>query len=211
MARVPELSIRPAEFEDLDALYSVCLRTGAAGDDATGLYADGDLLGHVYVAPYVLLESGFGLVITADDAVVGYALAAPDTAEFEAEAASAWWPVLQRRYPLPDGPDAARRADDDLIALIHSPRVTPPELVAAYPAHLHIDLAPETQGLGAGRRLMDALEDDLRRRGASGVHLGTDPANVRSHGFYEHLGYTRLAPGELGTAPGAVTYVKALS
>ena len=66
------------------------------------------------------------------------------------------------------------------------------------------------QGIGAGRRLMAALETELVRVGAGGVHLGTSPRNVRSQGFYEHLGYRRLAPGELGTPDGAVLYVKAL-
>ena len=90
------------------------------------------------------------------------------------------------------------------------PAYTVPDLARAYPAHLHIDLLPAAQGIGAGRRLMAALETELVRVGAGGVHLGTSPRNVRSQGFYEHLGYRRLAPGELGTPDGAVLYVKAL-
>lgn len=210
MARVPELLIRPAEFVDLDAMYSICLRTGAAGGDATGQYRDGDLLGHIYVGPYVLLESAFGLVLDAGGDVVGYALGAPDTAAFDVEAAEAWWPRLRTRYPLPDGAEPYDGTDAGLIALMHRPPTTPTELLAAYPAHLHIDLLPEAQGTGAGRRLIEALEDGLRERGATGVHLGVDPANVAAQGFYAHVGYRRLAPGELGTPPG-VYYVKALS
>lgn len=209
MERVPELLIRPAEFVDLDAMYAVCLRTGAAGADATQQYRDGDLLGHVYVGPYVLLESAFGLVVTADELVIGYALGAPDTAAFDAEAADAWWPVLRRRYPRPEGARPYDGTDAGLIALIHAPPRAAPELLAAYPAHLHVDLLPEAQGTGAGRRLMGELEAGLRARGAGGVHLGVDPVNVRAQGFYEHLGYRRLGPGELGTS--GVVYVKALS
>ncbi|HWL43603.1 MAG TPA: GNAT family N-acetyltransferase [Ilumatobacter sp.] len=206
-----ELLVRPAAFDDVDAMYSICLRTGAAGEDANGYYTDGDLLGHIYVGPYVLLESGFGIVATSGDEVVGYALAAPDTAAFEFEAAAAWWPALQRRYPLPEGARPFEGRDDGLIALIHAPPAARRELLADYPAHLHIDLAPEAQGLGAGRRLMTELEAELVRRGVPGVHLGTAPTNVRSHGFYEHLGYRRLAAGELGTAAGEFVYVKQLT
>lgn len=205
-----ELVIRPAAFADLDDLYSICLRTGAAGGDATGLYDDGDLLGHVYVGPYVLLESAFGLVIEADGALAGYALAAPDTAAFEAEAEQAWWPRLRRRYPAPDTEPAAAPPDAALVELIHHPRLARRELLAEFPAHLHIDLAPEAQGLGAGRRLMAELEAELAARGAAGVHLGVDAANANAAGFYEHLGYRRLAPGEYGTPDGHVVYVKAL-
>jgi len=204
--RVPD--IRPAVFGDLDALYSICLRTGAAGDDATDLLTDGDLLGHVYVGPYLLMESGFGFVLADDEAVLGYALATADTAAFEAECATGWWPALQRRYPRPE--PGAEGLDAELIGMIHDPERTGGALVAAYPAHLHIDLLPEAQGTGAGRRLMAALEAELARRGAGGVHLGTSPRNVRSQGFYEHLGYRRLAPGELGIAESDVVYVNGL-
>lgn len=209
--RVPELVIRPAEFGDLDAMYSICLRTGAAGADASDVYRDGDLLGHVYVGPYVLMESGFGFALTADDTVVGYALATADTAEFEDECATAWWPALRRRYAEPE-PTTVDAGDPDagLLAAVHRPDRTAAGLAAAYPAHLHIDLLAEAQGSGAGRRLMAAVEEELRRRGATGVHLGTDPGNVRAQGFYEHLGYRRLAPGEYGIAPGAVVFVKDL-
>lgn len=212
MVRVPaaELVIRPVAFADLDDLYAICLRTGAAGDDATGRFRDGDLLGHVYVSPYVLLESGFGLVAEADGVVAGYVLATADTAAFEAEAETSWWPPLRRRYPAPDVEPVNRGPDDDLVELLHRPARARPELLAAFPANLHVDLAPEAQGLGAGRGLMEEVERELARRGADGVHLGVDPANVRACGFYEHLGYRRLAAGEYGTQAGHVVFVKRL-
>jgi ribosomal protein S18 acetylase RimI-like enzyme len=213
MGDVPELTIRPTEFGDLDAMYAICVATGDAGADAAALYSDPDLLGHVYVGPYVMMESSFGFVLDArtDDSaeVLGYAVAAADTAEFEAECEAAWWPALRRRYPAV-GARPGEDSDAGLIAMIHSPEPTGPEILAVYPAHLHIDLLPSAQGLGAGRKLMDAIEDELRARGAPGVHLGTDPANVRSQGFYAHVGYRRLAPGELGTAESDVIYVKQL-
>jgi ribosomal protein S18 acetylase RimI-like enzyme len=213
MGDVPELTIRPTEFGDLDAMYAICVATGDAGADATALYADPDLLGHIYVGPYVMMESGFGFVLEARTGdrseVLGYAVAAADTAEFEAECEAAWWPALRRRYPSAGGPPG-EDSDAGLMAMIHAPEPTGAEILAEYPAHLHIDLAPGAQGLGAGRKLMDAIEDELGARGAPGVHLGTDPANVRSQGFYAHLGYRRLVPGELGTADSDVIYVKRL-
>jgi ribosomal protein S18 acetylase RimI-like enzyme len=214
MGGVPELTIRPIEFGDLDAMYAICVATGDAGADARAMYSDPDLLGHIYVGPYVMMESGFGFALdarTGDSAeVLGYAVAAADTAEFEAECEAAWWPALRRRYPAVDAPPG-EDSDAGLIAMIHAPEPTGPEILAEYPAHLHVDLLPDAQGLGAGRKLMDAIEDELRARGAPGVHLGTDPANVQSQGFYSHIGYRRLAPGELGTAESDVIYVKRLA
>lgn len=209
MGGVPELVIRPAEFGDLDAMYAICLQTGDAGADATGRYGDGDLLGHVYVGPYVMMESGFGFVLTSSgpdgSAVVGYALGAADTLAFDAECEDAWWPALRRRYPRPEGTEPGHADDAALIALIHTPSVTDAELAARYPAHLHIDLLPEAQGVGAGRRLIEAVEVELRRRGASGVHLGVDPRNTRAQAFYAHLGYERYDADDA-----APVFVKAL-
>ena len=46
-------AFRPA---DLEELYRICLATGAGGDDASALYRDPRLVGHVYAAPYAVLS-----------------------------------------------------------------------------------------------------------------------------------------------------------
>lgn len=51
-------------------------------------------------------------------------------------------------------------------------------------------LLPQEEGRGLGKRLLQLVVNDLRRRGHSRLFLGcaADPA-VRSHGFYRHLGW----------------------
>ncbi len=67
-----------------------------------------------------------------------------------------------------------------------------------YPAHLHIDLLPELQGQGWGRRLIEALRDRLRAAGVPGVHLVAAGTNAGAIAFYERLGFTRLdAPADV--------------
>ena len=76
--------LRPYEPRDLDQLYAICLRTGAAGDDTTELVGDPRLLGDVYAAPYAVLEPQHALV--PDDGAgtaVAYVLRALDTRAFE--------------------------------------------------------------------------------------------------------------------------------
>ncbi|MGH8948731.1 MAG: GNAT family N-acetyltransferase, partial [Acidimicrobiia bacterium] len=161
--------IRPVESDDLDALYEVCLRTGDAGDDATDHFADPRLLGEVYVGPYLMMPSGIGYTAVEEDVPSGYVLAAVDTRRFEAECEAAWWPPLRARYPRVV--DAGTPTDDaEVIALIHDPESPPDEIVARYPAHLHIDLLPVLQGRGVGREMMGRLLEELRGRGVPGVH-----------------------------------------
>ncbi len=187
------LSIRPVDPDDLDALYEVCLRTGDAGEDAIELYDDPRLLGEVYVGPYLTMPGGIGLTAVEDGIPSGYALAAIDTRSFEAECEIRWWPPLRARYPDP-GPDPST-ADQRLSRLIHDPPRASDDVVALYPAHLHLDLLPSLQGRGVGRVMMSQLLDELVDRGAVGVHLGADPRNSNAVGFYSHLGFVTLSEG----------------
>ena len=59
----PGFTIRPYHPEDLDGLYDICLKTGDTGEDATGLYDDPKLLGHLYAAPYAVLEPDLTFVL----------------------------------------------------------------------------------------------------------------------------------------------------
>jgi len=183
--------IRPVEPADLDALYEVCLRTGDAGEDATNRFADPRLLCEVYVGPYLMMPSGIGYTAVVDGVPSGYILAAVDTRRFEAECEANWWPPLRERYPQPVINDPSTD-DAEIIALIHNPESPSDEVVARYPAHLHIDLLPILQGRGVGREMMGTLLDELRAREVPGVHLGVDARNQRAVGFYEHLGFTHL-------------------
>jgi ribosomal protein S18 acetylase RimI-like enzyme len=189
LAFVPRL--RPYRADDHGAVYDICVRTGAAGEDATHLLRDPSLLGHVYAGPYLVLAPELAFVVEDDDGVAGYILGAVDTTEFQDRLEREWWPGLCRRYPAyrTDG-DAA--FDDLLIALMHSPARAPADLVAAYPSHLHIDLLPRLQGQGWGRRLIDTLVERLRAAGSHGLHLGVATANTNAQAFYRAVGFTEL-------------------
>ncbi len=178
--------MRPFHPSDLPGMYRVCLLTGAAGRDATSLYRDPELLGHVYCGPYPVADPGLSIVVVDDGAVAGYVVATADTAAFDAWCEDAWWPVLRARYaPAADARDGTE--DHVLVGRIHYPEPTTPPPDA--PAHLHIDVLPHLQGQGWGRRLIEAAADVLRERGVPGVHLGVDGRNARAIAFYEHLGF----------------------
>jgi ribosomal protein S18 acetylase RimI-like enzyme len=193
-----EIAIRPAVAEDRPSLYEICRLTGDAGTDASGLYDDPDLLGTVWVGPYLVLEPDLAFVAVDAAGVAGYVLGAADTAAFEAACEERWWPDLRRRYPEPPA-SGDLTPDEELHKWIHHPPPTPDSVLAEYPAHLHIDLLPRLQGRGVGRRLVNTLLDVLRRSGVPGVHLGVDAANTRAIGFYEHLGFASIGPDHDGS------------
>ncbi|OLF06154.1 hypothetical protein BLA60_32990 [Actinophytocola xinjiangensis] len=176
--------------DDEPALYDICLRTGDSGEDATALHEDPALLGHLYVGPYLSLAPDLAFVAEDEHGVAGYVLGVRDTRIFEHECDRDWWPDLRERYPLTTFPPSGR--DAGLVRLMHDPPRAADEVVAEYPAHLHIDLLPRLQGRGYGRRLMDTLFTALRAARVPGVHLGVGLANERATAFYHHLGFTEL-------------------
>jgi len=62
-------------------------------------------MGHIYSAPYALLEPGLvAVAVDGDgdgdgDEVAGFAAGAIDTLQWEDILEQDWWPALRRRYP----------------------------------------------------------------------------------------------------------------
>lgn len=187
--------IRPARPDDAAALDEICIRTALAGQDATGLLPDDHLWSDIYALPYLELEPDLAFVVEVTDGpapgVVGYVLGAADTADFVRRFRAEWLPRAALRHP--EGPRESEREAQLVRDLHHPERALRPEL-APYPAHLHIDLLPQAQGQGWGRRLVATLLAALRERDVPAVHLGFAPDNQRAAAFYAHLGF-RPVPG----------------
>lgn len=64
-------------------------------------------------------------------------------------------------------------------------------LCRRFPAHLHINLAPQSRGKGIGAQLIEAFAAHASAAGAPGMHVvtGKGMRNVR---FYERCGFAEL-------------------
>lgn len=186
--------IRPYRPADLEGLYRICLLTGDDGQDATSLFHDPKLLGHVFAAPYGLFEPSLAFVAEDTEGVGGYILGALDTQAFQERLEDKWWPDLRTRYPDPSPglPPEQWTPDQQVAHMIHHPFRIPGELATRYPSHLHIDLLPHLQASGYGRQLIKTLIAALRDQGSRGVHLHVRGGNLNAVGFYRYLGFTEL-------------------
>ncbi|GAB4085571.1 hypothetical protein GCM10028784_22010 [Myceligenerans cantabricum] len=199
-------TIRPYQANDRDAVTEICVRTAAGGQDATGIYSDDLLMPDVYCLPYVTYAPDLAWVVeAADGSAVGYVIAVADTRAFATWWAREWAPGFVARHPAP-GPMGRPFAYSE-AALVRDGgdggrmvRGITDEELTDYPAHLHIDLLPEGQRQGLGRRLLDTLRTELAARGVPGVHLGMDPANTGARAFYDAYGFHEL-PSHRATAP----------
>lgn len=188
------MKIRRVEPKDLDACYAISLATGLAGGDASSLYRDGRLMGHIYIAPYVLLEPELTFVVEDHEGVAGFAAGTPDTAAWEETLERVWWPTLRKNYADPTQvlPEA-RTPDQRRIHMIHHPARTPSAIKSAYPGHLHMNLLPRLHRRGIGSKLFAVWHASAAAKGAGPLHVGVNRENKNALPFWRSLGFAELA------------------
>lgn len=189
---ISTLRIRPAQPSDQEACYHVCLKTSDSGDDGSHLFDDINVLGHIFVGPYLRYAPDLSWVLEDDDGVCGYVLGVVDTAPFFRWFETEWLPPIRAQYSEPTAPIETLTHTQRFIRELFHPDTYYPTHFHPYPAHMHIDLLPRGQGQGWGRRMTERLISELKKRGVPGMHLGTGQANQRAQAFYRKLGFTNL-------------------
>lgn len=188
--------IRPYVPSDRSAVADICVRTGDGGQDATGLYSSDDLLPDIYALPYVDHEPELAFVVDNGERAVGYILGTADTRAFAEWFSSEWWPSVAAAH------NGRTDTERSILASAANPDRMLVAAVDAYPAHLHIDLLPEAQGHGLGRRLVETLAAALADRGVPGLHLVVGTDNTAAQAFYRRVGFTELAADAGGVVMG---------
>lgn len=195
---VSSQSIRRYRAEDREAVYDICVRTGAAGRDARGLYSSDVLLGDIYAGPYLLLAPEHAYVLDDGNRAVGYVIGTASTEDFVAAYHADWLPRMRGRYE-PPGPQPASEEERKLLDMFHPERMLRPEL-APHPAHLHINLLPGYQGAGHGRAMVSTFLSSVAVAGATSCHLAVRKANTAAMPFYDKLGWRRISVADAGTS-----------
>ena len=187
--------------KDLEKVYEICLKTGDAGSDASELYQDPKLLGHVYAGPYIKLEPSSAFILENGSKVCGYIIGTMNSKYFFEKVELKWLPHLRKKYKIPQkssknynkggGPfGCIIIKDDKIIHSFHFPEK--PIYYPGYPAHLHIDIMPIAQGKGFGKKMMDCFFKFLRKNNIKGLHLGVDIKNNRAIKFYKDYGLNTI-------------------
>lgn len=192
---MPEL--RPYRPADRAAVYEICVRTADAGADATGQYSSDELMPDIYAGPYLEYAPELATLVVdgagESERVLGYIIAAADTHDFVRWYREHWLPRFAERYaPAGEPASVVSAAERSVISAGLHPTEPPAAELAEFPAHLHINLLPETQGQGLGRTLIATLFAQLRALNVPGVHLGYEPRNGGAAAFYTRLGFRPL-------------------
>ena len=185
-----DFSIRSYKSADTSAVYEICLKTGNSGQDATNLFSDPLVLGHIYVGPYMEFEPQSVFILEDDQGPCGYIMGVLDSQTYYQWMHSEWLPKIRVNYKKPTGnPDTWDESAKITDLLFHP---VSQRLLPDYPAHLHIDLLSRAQGKGQGKLLMDRFIDYLKYNKIPGLHLELSSNNDRAFNFYRKYGIEEL-------------------
>ena len=185
-----DFSIRSYKFADTSAAYKICLKTGNSGQDATHLFSDPLVLGHIYVGPYMEFEPQSVFILEDDQGPCGYIMGVLDSQKYYQWMHSEWLPKIRVDYKKPTGDPDTWNKTEKITNLLFQPESQ--RLFPGFPAHLHIDLLSRAQGKGQGKLMMDRFIDYLRYNKISGVHLELSSKNDRAFNFYRKYGMQEL-------------------
>ena len=187
---MPDFSIRSYKSADTSAVYEICLKTGNSGQDATHLFSDPLVLGHIYVGPYMEFEPQSVFILEDDQGPCGYIMGVLDSQTYYQWMHSEWLLKIRVNYKKPTGnPDTWDETEKITDLLFHP---VSQRLLPDYPAHLHIDLLSRAQGKGQGKLLMDRFIDYLKYNKIPGLHLELSSNNDRAFNFYRKYGIEEL-------------------
>ncbi len=168
-------SIRNFNSKDFENLKAICIET--ASDIFRGKRITEIALVDVYCRYYIEQEPDNCFVVAdQDDVAKGYILCAKDYEEYRR--------LFKEKY----------LNTWNLATLImgNFAMKSIKEYAKEYPAHLHIDLLPECQGQGYGRKLIGMLIEHLNERNISGLMLHVSAKNVGARAFYLKCGFQVL-------------------
>jgi GNAT superfamily N-acetyltransferase len=156
---------------------------------------------------------------------VGYCIGTADTKGFVRKYHDIFIEYLKTEGIHPPGPGEpfgwSENLPNALRFILHSPEnllhEEEPELLKSFPAHMHIDILPDYQKQGFGRKLIETLAESIKKDGAVGIHLLMAQANVDAGRFYERTGWKRYpkvldggVSGEKGVKDNTTWMVKCL-
>ena len=185
-------TIRRARPAELSALMDICYRTSNHGNGPEHRSAQPDLVGNIYIAPYLAFEPDGVFVLQLGDAITGYICAATDTRAFDAFMRNRWLPKIQQSVPPPPADRTKWDMDDEWRNTIYTRGSARRDIALAYPAHLHINLLAASRGKGCAKKMMEKLFSYIQSKKVCAVHLGVSRQNSRAVRFYRKMGFTAV-------------------
>jgi ribosomal protein S18 acetylase RimI-like enzyme len=197
-----EGTVRPYDAADREELLALFARAGDGSPTGT-LWRHTPSEAAIYLTPYLDHEpESVFVAVGADGALVGYLAgslgrgAVPSEEDRMVRAISRHLVVLRPRSmpffarSMRDGV-RDKRAGATSAGEIDDPR---------WPAHLHVNVAPEARGTGLAQGLMASFQAHVHAAGVPGAYLQTLVENERAARFFARSGF--VPHGDTPAVPG---------
>ncbi len=175
-----QIEIRKMRAQDRQAVEHICLSTAPSALNSTVKMREYTLL--MYNRYYTRMAGDSFVAVNSYDIPIGYILCAPS---YEHYRKSFYENELSGIKKISFTRGISARGE---VAYMK-------RFSKEYPAHLHIDILPEYQHMGIGKKLMQALLTHLKNTGVKGVMLIVSPDNKNAISFYEKCGFTAVSHG----------------
>ncbi len=181
ISEVRKMKIRPYKEKDKDNVRFVCLNSeGPCKSSKRGI----NFSLAVYCDYYIENEPDNCFVAADDnDKAIGYVISSESFDDFRK--------IYIKNYYTRIKKWEYRRRKSALKAIESHEKYK-----EDYPAHLHIDILPEYQHIGLGKKLLDALCDNLRKKEVKGVMFTVWNKNYNAIKFYEKYGFSLIETKE---------------
>ena len=190
---MPELSIRPYQPKDREAVLRIAADTAYFGDPIEAYMEDRNVFLDAFYAYYTDLEPEHAWVACSQDVGVGFLMGCVDAHAHGAKFRRFILPKLignlvRGKYRF------GKHSFGYMAGLVggalrgESTHVN----LETYPAHLHINVDSAWRGQGLGQQLMEAYLQQLRGLGVRGVYLETTSLNETACRLYEKMGFRLL-------------------
>jgi ribosomal protein S18 acetylase RimI-like enzyme len=190
---MPELSIRPYQVQDREAVMRIAADTAYFGDPIEIYMEDRNVFLDAFYAYYTDLEPEHAWVACAQKEVAGFLMGCVDAHAHGRKFRCIILPqligkLLRGKYRF------GKRSFGYLAGLMGGVlrgEFTHVDL-ETYPARLHINVDSAWRGRGLGQQLMEAYLQQLRGLGVRGVYLETTSLNETACRLYEKMGFHLL-------------------
>lgn len=190
----PDVIIRPYHPDDRSAVMKIAADTAFFGSPVEAFFDHRQTFLDGFYTYFLDREPGTCWVAQMDEVVLGFLVGSPQAARQTPYSLTHIYPkmligLITGRYRL------GRQSWHYLSMLLG--QAVRGEFVEAdleqYPANLHINVTAEARGMGIGKQLMSAYQQQLTGMGIPGVHLHTTDQNIAACAMYERLGYRLLS------------------
>ncbi len=181
--------IRPFEPKDKESVRKICCDTAFMGDSVTNFFDDCEIFADFAISYYTDYEPQSLFVASDRERIVGYICGCCDTQRYGQIFKSRILPKAILRS-LARGIFLKTKTINFISNFFKSllrGEFRRPSVFKEYPAHLHINIAYESRGLGAGLMLMNKFLGYLKEKNIPAVHLSS--ISKVGQEFFSKLGF----------------------